>query len=419
MVEIEQTVIGSLIMNFKGCGDAANDVMPEWFADTRYKAIMARIKELQSQNITPDSITIIQNMTDETKAEVLKCANIVPSVSNFSNYAEQLKQSWRKRTIEARLQNIALEGVHDADETIEELRSLVSMQDDIAATSNKEVGTKFMDAAADFCSGLGNDSIRYLTGFPKFDDTVGGLLPGTVLVLAARSGQGKTDFAISLMMRFATAGLKLLYYSMEMNFKQLMTRISAQMTGINNTRIRDHELSNAEISDICRVFGLIKGNENIRLVEGKQSLATIRKDVKSFKPDIIFIDHLGLMKMPYAKSRYDAVAETTRALHELAGATGVSIVEVVQMNREVEKRKSKRPLLSDLKESGTIEEDADYVIFLQADKGDKPLTGNDAFQSHAFVEKNRHGGTGTSLFAWRPQYSRFSEVVGSYEYKGD
>ena len=130
---------------------------------------------------------------------------------------------------------------------------------------------------------------------------------------------------------------------------------------------------------------------------------------------MIFIDHLSLMKMPHRKSRTEEVAETTRGIKALALETGVTVVELVQMNREVEKRSSKRPLLSDLKESGTIEEDADYVMFLQAHKGDAPLVGNDAFETFGYIEKNRHGGTGTVKFAWRPQYSRFTQVTGIYE----
>jgi replicative DNA helicase len=415
-MEIEQTVIGCLILDYKGCGDVAKDVMPGWFCNPLHQEIMTRITQLREQNITPDSMTIIDRLSDEAKHEVLHCAQLVPSISNFPNYVDQLRQAWRTRTVQDRIQGIALEGVTDVDETIEELRAIVKEQDEIVASCQKEVGIKFMDAAAGFYTELYNDATRHLTGFPMFDKTLGGLLPGTVLALAARSGQGKTDFAVTLMMRFAARGLKIVYYSMEMTRSQILTRISAQMTGINNTRIRDRDLSQQEKQDICKAFGAIQGSENIRLVEDKPGLAVLRQNIRAYKPDIVFIDHLGLFKMPKRKSRVEEVSETTRALHDLALETGVAIVELVQMNREIEKRKSKRPVLSDLKESGTIEEDSDYVVFLQANKGDQPLTGNDAYQSFAFIEKNRHGGTGVVRFAWRPQYSRYAEVDGIHEY---
>ena len=104
------------------------------------------------------------------------------------------------------------------------------------------------------------------------------------------------------------------------------------------------------------------------------------------------------------------MAETTRALKALALETGVAVVELVQMNRQVELRPDKRPQLSDLKESGTIEEDADYVLFLQAEGANRFLTGGDSRPVRATLAKNRHGATGTLRFAWRPQYSRFAEL---------
>lgn len=419
-LETEQAVIGSLLLDYKRCGDAAAEIQPEWFSSDIYRNIMRRIKELVAAKVNPDSITIIENLSEQEKREVFQCVQMTFSISNFTNYAEQLKSAWRKRTVEQRLQCIAFEGIDDIDDTIEELRAIVKEQDEIVSASNKEVGIKFMDAAADYYTSLYKDAVQYKTGFPMFDKTTGGLLPSTVMVLAARPGQGKTDFAISLMLRFAARGLRVIYYTMEMTYAQILTRISAQLTGINNTRIRDRkDLTQAEKNDICSAFSSIKGSENIRFVEEKPSLTIIRRDIKSYKPDIIFLDHIGLMKTVKRNRRVEEVSETTQALHDLALETGTTIIEIVQMNRGVEQRKSKRPTLSDLKESGSIEEDADYVVFLQVDKGEKPLTGNEAYHYTAFIEKNRHGGTGVVHMKWRPQYSRFTEVDGIHEYGGD
>ena len=112
--------------------------------------------------------------------------------------------------------------------------------------------------------------------------------------------------------------------------------------------------------------------------------------------------------MPNAYKRVDAVSETTRAIKALALESGIAVVELVQMNREVEKRSNKRPLLSDLKDSGSIEEDADYIVFSQTEKSDRQLKADEAFTTTAYIEKNRHGGTGQTEFAWRPQYSSYS-----------
>lgn len=197
-----------------------------------------------------------------------------------------------------------------------------------------------------------------------------------------------------------------------------MTRVAAQMTGIHNARIRDKQLTDRERQAMARALDAIMGRDAIRLTEQRPTLSSLRDAIRKERPAVVFLDHLSLMQMPRRKSRVEEVAETTRAIKALALETGVAVVELVQMNREVERRASKRPLLSDLKESGTIEEDADYVMFLQAHKGDAPLTGNDAFETFGYLEKNRHGGTGHMRFAWRPQYSLFTQLAGTQEIRG-
>lgn len=412
MVDVEQSVIGCLILDWEACKHVP--VESAWFENPLYRDIVDGIHKLDSEGTKPDTVTLLSCLNRAGKEEMLRCADRVPAISGFSNYVKALKMDWRRRCILSRAFEIQMDG-NDADDMTEGFRALVAEQDEITAADRQDIGTTLQDAYTDFYTDLYNEDVRYMSGYREMDKFMGGLLPGTVFVLAARSGHGKTDFALSLLMRYAAAGLKVLYYSMEMTRKQMMTRVAAQITGINNTRIRDKNLTETEKGLIAKAFNLLGGKEAIRMAEERPNLSTMRENIKAFQPQVIFIDHLSLMKMPHRKSRTEEVAETTRGIKALALETGVTVVELVQMNREVEKRSSKRPLLSDLKESGTIEEDADYVMFLQAHKGDAPLVGNDAFETFGYIEKNRHGGTGTVKFAWRPQYSRFTQVTGIYE----
>ena len=416
MIEVEQAVIGCLILGWEACREPTVDA--EWFEVSFYREVVNRGNELERAGIKPDHVTLLEGMTAEGKAEVIRCSQMVPSIPGFPGYVRQLKAEWRKRQILSRLSAMQLEG-NDADDMTEGLRTLVAEQDAITAGDRREIGESLTDAYADFFSDLYTADKHYLSGYGEMDRLMGGLLPGTVFALAARSGHGKTDFALSLMLRYAAAGVRVLYYTMEMSKKQMMVRVAAQLTGINNTRIRDKSLSEEELALISRAFGLIKGSDNIRMVEDRPNLAALRDAIRAYHPAVVFVDHLSLMKMPRRKTRLEEVAETTRTIKAMALETGVAVVELVQMNREIEKRASKRPLLSDLKESGTIEEDADYVMFIQANKGDTPLKGNDAFETFGYLEKNRHGGTGRVKFAWRPQYSRFTQVVGIQEERYD
>lgn len=412
MIETEQAVIGCMILDWEACREP--EVLAEWFETAFYGEAVRRMQAMAQTGTKPDPVTLLEGMNPEGKKEILRCTQMVPSIRSFPQYVRQLKQEWRIRVIQERLSGIMYDG-NDADDMTESLRVLLKEQDDIAATDRKEAGQNVAEAYADFYEDLFSADTRYLSGYYTLDKYMGGLLPGTVFVLAARSGHGKTDFSLSLMLRYAAAGQKVLYYSMEMSKKQIMVRIAAQLTGINNTRIRDKQLTEEEKSKIAKAVGLIRGRESIYVSEKRPSLADIRDAIFACRPQVVFIDHLSLMKMPRRKNRYEDVAETTRALKSLALETGVCFVELVQMNRDVEKRNSKRPLLSDLKESGTIEEDADYILFLQAHKGNEPLKGNDSYETMGYLEKNRHGSTGVVKFAWRPQYSRFAAVNGHWE----
>lgn len=416
MVEVEQSVVGCMLLDWESCREPP--VEAEWFENPLYRDMVVGMHRLDGEGIRPDTVTLLNHLEPEAQREMLRCAERVPSLSGFPNYVKALKMEWRKRCILEKALGIQLEG-NDADDMTEGFRALVAEQDEITAADRREVGRSLREAYTDFYTDLYSEDVRYLSGYSELDRFMGGLLPGTVFVLAARSGQGKTDFAVSLMMRYAAAGLKVLYYSMEMTRRQMMTRVAAQVTGINNTRIRDKSLSDFEKSTISRAFNAIQGKDTIRIAEERPNLAAIRENIQAFQPAVIFIDHLSLMKMPRRKNRNEEVAETTRAIKALALETGVAVVELVQMNREVEKRSSKRPLLSDLKESGSIEEDADYILFLQARKRTEPLKKDEAFEAFGFLEKNRHGGTGIVRFAWRPQYSRFTQVTMEGGYDGE
>ena len=411
MIETERAVIGCILLDYEACREAIAEVQPSWFEQPLYASIMKGVRKLEAEGVTPDNTAILPYLSSSQKADMVLCAQSVDRLVHISDYVRQLKRQWRARCIAEKMTEAYRLSDGDVDELTEALRDIVKEQDAITAADDPEVGRSFIDVAADVHEGLYREKTRWLSGYRSLDELQGGLQPGTVMALAARAGSGKTDFALSLLLRYAAAGQRVLYYSMEMTGAQLLTRVAAQMARINNTRIRDNRLTDEEKQTVSRSLGALNGSGNIRIVESKAGVQVIRAHVRSWKPQVVFIDHLGLMTMPYKRERRDAVAETTRALKSLALETGIAIVELVQMNREIEKRNKKRPLLSDLKDSGTIEEDADYVLFLQAEKPEgRVLSGDEHFEVQAWLEKNRHGGTGKLEFLWRPQYSLFTTL---------
>ena len=251
----------------------------------------------------------------------------------------------------------------------------------------------------------------------SLDKATGGFLRSSVFALAARPGGGKTDFALNLALRMGKRGARVLYFSMEMNNKQLMQRVVSFLLRINGERVRDKDLTEEELKSAGMVLENFSRAGKISFVqEPRISVRRVRHFVDLWKPDVVFIDHIGLMDRPNIRDQYRAIGMVSNQLKQLALEKEIALVELVQMNRQIESRGSKKPSLSDLRESGDIEQDCDYVGFLiPEDLKGKNLAGEASAGVTLYLEKNRHGRPGMFEYRWQPQYHSFSEVETRYE----
>ena len=245
---------------------------------------------------------------------------------------------------------------------------------------------------------------------------MGGLVPGSVTIISARSGGGKTDLALNVALRMAQKGNKVLYCTMEMPTTQLLQRAASQLARIEGERVRDRNLSEEEKNDIDMLMDVLEKKARIWWQDEPEiSVARVRNKMELCKPDVVFIDHIGLMKRPEYKDSYRSLGKVSNALKQLALEKKIPIIEIVQMNRSVEGRANKRPVLSDLRETGDLEQDADYVLFLWSDEElQEQMRGNAWRDMNVSLAKNRHGRTGDFKFHWQPQFHTFTEVETKY-----
>lgn len=238
------------------------------------------------------------------------------------------------------------------------------------------------------------------------NDVLGGLQRGCLYIIAARPGDGKTDFALHLAVQLAKR-CRVDYRSLEMTKEQLVHRVLSRVCMINSTRFRDHDLDEnaqkrigiaaARMGDLHLVMddtpGVSAGDVEAKLASGK--------------PDVMFIDYLGLMRGDAAgnKPLWQITGEITHALKESARRHGAAVVALVQLARAADRQKE--PALSDLKGGSDIEADADGVIFMRPQKTGEFLSGDDAWPVEAVIAKNRHGGVGRLRFNWQPQYHNY------------
>ena len=191
-------------------------------------------------------------------------------------------------------------------------------------------------------------------------------------------------------MRAAKRGVKVQYFTMEMPASQLMQRVASYITQIDGVKIRDKLLSPQEIDGIENILKGFEESGKIHFVEEPHiSLKEVRRNMELFRPDIVFIDHIGLMERPKAKDTYRALGMVSNGLKQLALEKKTPIVELCQLNRQIEGRKDKKPTLADIRESGDIEQDADYVLAVQVeDISEKNLSGDAWADAEIYLLKN-------------------------------
>lgn len=411
--EAEAAVIGGIVTDSERAADALNGLSPDMFSDALLGTLFAEAQQLHRQGKPIDPVTLIgADDNQDRKMAVVRCAEQCVSMANYGTYVGMVRELWRQRTIAKTLQAAAWEvpGI-GADRTVDKLRHIVAEQDAIAKAGNDSV--EYLEAAANWVNWMYADKSSICrSGYRSIDDAIGGIALQTVTAIAARPGQGKTAFALNLMMRMAKRGARVLYCTLEMPARQLMSRVAAMLTKIDASRIRDRNLTPEELQSAINAVGAVEGKLGIRFVETQAGIDDLRRLVDQHKPDVVIIDHLGLMKVNRYAKRYEAVGELSRQIHAMAVEKKVAVIELVQMNRETEKRKDRKPILSDLRESGDIEQDCDNVLFLQSERPEdgRPVTGNGYIDTKVYVEKAREGRISTIPLHWQPQYHLFTET---------
>ena len=405
MVQAEQSVIGCLMMAPELLDKARAVLSPAMFEAQPLARIFSCMLELKKAGTPVDAVTVVSRLGDGYEAVIRECACIAPRIGTFPQYAAIVLDAWRERTLVTELQSLAISG-RTADEMTAELERMAARQRSIMQKVHSASEQTFGEAVAQAYRVLLKPDTSLKTDWKHFNDVLGGLQRGCLYIIAARPGDGKTDFALHLAVQLAKR-CRVDYRSLEMTKEQLVHRVLSRVCMINSTRFRDHDLDEnaqkrigiaaARMGDLHLVMddtpGVSAGDVEAKLASGK--------------PDVMFIDYLGLMRGDAAgnKPLWQITGEITHALKESARRHGAAVVALVQLARAADRQKE--PALSDLKGGSDIEADADGVIFMRPQKTGEFLSGDDAWPVEAVIAKNRHGGVGRLRFNWQPQYHSY------------
>ena len=430
-LEAEQAVLGSILIDANSMNQVADFLRPEHFYLPEHQAVYRVMSVKMMESRTIDFVTVLESLKSEGffagedgKAYLLKMAQMVPSVANITHYARIVKEKYDVRsliTVSREIIEDAMDpGIEagvlmdSAEQKIYNIRQgrqqggLVPIRDVLA--SNYEIFTKM-------ASGERDQFVGIPTGISSLDEITTGLNRSDMIVVGARPGMGKTIFALIIARIVAVnQNRPVAFFNLEMSREQMVNRLLSSEARVSSKKLRVGNLTPDEwgriavaSSVLCKAPIYLDDTASITVPEMKARLRR-QKDVA-----FVVIDYLQLMKSPgRIDNRVQEVTEITRGIKIMAKELNIPVMVCAQLARTTEKQANHRPALADLRESGSIEQDADQVLFLYRDeyyKNEKEdPTAVETGTSEVIVSKNRHGELGTVKLAWLGEFTQFTSL---------
>lgn len=372
-------------------------------------AMMQAQKQSLDKEITPNYLTYLQEKTAPTDAYDSQIKEYVKTIKDF---ARRRKMRDIARCLQADAQDPA-KATADISAAVQEQLTALESQDGDGWKSMKD---SMMDYLAEFWNRQGGVKNSLQTGFLDIDKRLGGFEPGQLIILAARPAMGKTSLALNIATNVCRKEKSVLFVSQEMTEIQLMDRMMAALTGINASRLKNEKLTEHEQNKIFQVCEAVK-KYRLNIFESRHTVAEIKARAQLAKAkfgslDLIVIDHIQLIKSD-ARGRYSSrvheVGEISHSLKEMAIRLKVPVLVLSQLSRATEGRDDKRPVLSDLRESGDIEQDADVVLGLHRSGYYSGNLNDNA--ADLGILKARDAQTGSIVLRWFPQFQLFRSSI--------
>jgi len=431
-IEAEQAVLGGLMLSGQAWDRVADKLSEEDFYRHEHRLIFRAIGELTARNMPCDAVTLGEWFEHNGTAElvggvayVVELANSTPSAANIEAYAQIVREKSVLRQLIDAGTEIAGDGFNPKGRSVSELIESAEQKVFRIAESGSRGSRQFVrikDAAGEAVRLLhdraGSDSpiTGLATGFTDFDHLTSGLQPGDLIILAARPSMGKTAFSVNIAEYAAIREKKAVaIFSMEMSAVQLTFRLLSSLGRINQQHLRTGKLEEEEWPRVTSAIALLADArifiDDTPGLSPTELRARARRLKRSNDLGLIVIDYLQLMAVPGNKeNRATEISEISRSLKALAKELAVPVIALSQLNRSLEQRTDKRPQMSDLRESGAIEQDADLIVFIYRDEyynKDSPEKG----VAEIIIGKQRNGPTGTVKLTFRGQYTKFENYV--------
>jgi replicative DNA helicase len=433
VIEAEESLIGAMLLSPEAVSIAFETCSPEDFYRPLYGQIFSAIIALAHAGEPVDYVTV-QAKLQERGAAAVELAVLsslqlnTPSAANAQHYAELVREKAQQR----RLIAVAGEIVDDAyvatDDVIglidEAERKINAIGDDRRADSVSPL-QRLLLTEADILEQRGETrgQLNGLeTGYRSLDQILQGLQKSSMTIVGARPATGKTAFALGILIHVgAVVNRPALFFSLEMSRQELAERILASTARIDSSKLRTGDLSEADWNRAHEAFGFLQSAKVFIDDNPALTIMDVRARARRVKQQngdlgVVIIDYLQLMSSRgRAENRQVEVSEMSRSLKILARELECPVVALSQLSRKLEERADKRPMMSDLRESGSLEQDADVVLFLFRPEIYGEVSNDMKSDAEIIVGKNRNGPTRTAHLTWRGEFARFDNVAEARE----
>ena len=436
--EAEQAVLGAIIIDNSMFDNVLDYIKTaDYFYVSLHKLIFTAMQEMMNIGQSIDFVTLLNKLKQNSgfeeatgKTYLVDLVDNCPAPSNAGAYAKIVADKYKLRMLITASREIIDDATAAEDETSVLLDSAEQRIYDIRSDSEKggleRIGSVLLQTfeRLDSLNREADESVRPVsTGIGDLDRVITGLNRSDLIILAARPGMGKTSFALNIARNVACKSKKAVaFFSLEMSKEQLASRLLSAEALVGGTKLRTGKLSDEEwqrlvpASDVLKNANLyIDDTPGITITEMKSRLRRLREI------DLVVVDYLQLMSSTRRiESRVNEISEITRSLKIMAKELNVPVITLSQLSRASEQRPDHRPQLSDLRDSGSIEQDADIVLFLYREgyydknSDDSAAPAVDMNSGECIVAKNRHGEMSTVKLHWQGEFMRFTDVETRY-----
>ena len=437
-IEAEQSVLAACLLNPDVTEEAVMRMRPENFFRPAHRVIFEAIQGLVSRRIPVDPISLADTLKAQGqldavggRAYLAELADNTFSLTSWERHVDIVKRQAILRDLvyaSAQINALAYDAPDDVNEVVEEAeRMLLNVTEKRVSSTFRKMDELVAEAyeRITFLANQKDHMVGVPTGFKDVDDLIHGFRGGDLVILAARPGVGKTSFALNLATNAAKAGVAVTFFSLEMGAEQLVERILCSEARVSLSKLRSGFVSEGDWGALAEYSGqlsqldfFIDDAPGLTILEARAKARRELHGIKEGQKGLIVVDYLQLMQPSPGtknKSTNDQVGEISRGLKILAKEMNMPVIALSQLSRAVEQRgKDKRPMLSDLRDSGSIEQDADIVMFIdrsmneiEAESESRPDLGT----AKLIVAKHRNGATRDIDLAFNPEFTKFMDFI--------